>query len=75
MQMLSAVINRQARFDVPTHDGCAPLLRLEGALAVVSCVGGFGNQEQMLRINGEANVSAIKTAQKAGVSRYIPGKS
>jgi hypothetical protein len=39
---------------------------LVGATAVVSTLGGFGNEEQMKRINGEANVIAVNAAKEYG---------
>lgn len=39
---------------------------LVGATAVVSTLGGFGNEEQMLRINGEANVVAVNAVKDFG---------
>lgn len=44
---------------------------LTGATAVVSTLGGFGNEEQMKRINGEANVIAIDAAKEYGVPKFI----
>eukprot|EP00882_Tetradesmus_deserticola_P006043 GHRQ01006361.1.p1 GENE.GHRQ01006361.1~~GHRQ01006361.1.p1 ORF type:complete len:294 (+),score=98.79 GHRQ01006361.1:156-1037(+) len=44
---------------------------LHGALAAISCVGGFGSQADMLRINGAANAAAIATARAAGVPRFV----
>lgn len=44
---------------------------LEDVQAVISCVGGFGTNEQMKRINGEANKSAVWAATKAGVKRFV----
>uniref|UniRef100_A0A0R0ILA7 NAD(P)-binding domain-containing protein n=1 Tax=Glycine max TaxID=3847 RepID=A0A0R0ILA7_SOYBN len=37
---------------------------LVGATAVVSTLGGFGSEEQMKRINGEANVVAVNAAKE-----------
>lgn len=37
-----------------------------GATAVVSTLGGFGSEEQMKRINGEANVVAVNAAKDYG---------
>lgn len=39
---------------------------LPGATAVVSTLGGFGSEEQMQRINGEANVTAVNAAKEYG---------
>nr|KJB25241.1 hypothetical protein B456_004G182300 [Gossypium raimondii] len=39
---------------------------LVGATAVVSTLGGFGSEEQMKRINGEANVVAVSAAKDFG---------
>ncbi|WCJ29107.1 NAD(P)-binding Rossmann-fold superfamily protein [Euphorbia peplus] len=44
---------------------------LLGATAVVSTLGGFGSEEQMLRINGEANVVAVNAAKDYGVPKFI----
>ncbi|PSS01344.1 Uncharacterized protein CEY00_Acc22702 [Actinidia chinensis var. chinensis] len=44
---------------------------LSGATAVVSTLGGFGNEEQMQRINGEANVVAVSAAKDFGVPKFI----
>ena len=37
-----------------------------GATAVVSTLGGIGSDEQMRRINGEANVVAVNAAKEFG---------
>ena len=39
---------------------------LVGANAVASTLGGFGNEEQMMRINGEANIVAVNAAKERG---------
>lgn len=44
---------------------------LNGATAVVSTIGGFGNNEQMEQLNGEANVLAINAASNADVRKFI----
>ncbi|KAK6947376.1 NAD(P)-binding domain [Dillenia turbinata] len=44
---------------------------LPGATAVVSTIGGFGNEEQMQRINGEANVLAVTAAKDYGIPKFI----
>ncbi|XP_010461040.1 PREDICTED: uncharacterized protein At1g32220, chloroplastic [Camelina sativa] len=44
---------------------------LLGATAVVSTIGGFGNEEQMKRINGEANVIAVTAAKDFGVPKFV----
>ena len=44
---------------------------LAGASAVVSCIGGFGTNEEMERINGDANVAAVTAAKAAGVPRFV----
>lgn len=44
---------------------------LPGATAAISCVGGFGSQAQMLRVNGTANAVAIAAAKAAGVPRFV----
>uniref|UniRef100_A0A2P2KJY7 Uncharacterized protein At1g32220ic isoform X2 n=1 Tax=Rhizophora mucronata TaxID=61149 RepID=A0A2P2KJY7_RHIMU len=44
---------------------------LVGATAVVSTLGGFGNEEQMQRINGEANTVAVNAAKEFGIPKFI----
>lgn len=44
---------------------------LVGATAVVSTLGGFGSEEQMLRINGEANVVSVNAAKDYGTPKFI----
>ena len=43
---------------------------LLGATVVLSTIGGFGSEEQMLRINGEANVVAVNAAKDYGKQNY-----
>nr|GFC10075.1 hypothetical protein [Tanacetum cinerariifolium] len=40
---------------------------LPGATAVISTLGGFGSEEQMQRINGEANIIAVNAAKEYGI--------
>lgn len=44
---------------------------LPGALAAISCVGGFGSQSEMARVNGAANAAAIAAAKAAGIPRFV----
>lgn len=44
---------------------------LDGETTVVSTIGGFGNDEQMNRINGEANVVSVNAAKDSGVPKFI----
>ncbi|XP_038687241.1 uncharacterized protein At1g32220, chloroplastic [Tripterygium wilfordii] len=44
---------------------------LVGATAVVSTLGGFGSEEQMQRINGEANVVAVNAAKDYGIPKFV----
>ncbi|KZV51591.1 hypothetical protein F511_10544 [Dorcoceras hygrometricum] len=44
---------------------------LAGATAVVSTLGGFGSEEQMKRINGEANILAVNAAKNFGIPKFI----
>ncbi|OMO93377.1 hypothetical protein COLO4_16942 [Corchorus olitorius] len=44
---------------------------LPGATAVVSTLGGFGSEEQMIRINGEANVVAVNAAKDYGIPKFV----
>uniref|UniRef100_A0A2C9U3X2 NAD-dependent epimerase/dehydratase domain-containing protein n=1 Tax=Manihot esculenta TaxID=3983 RepID=A0A2C9U3X2_MANES len=43
---------------------------LVGATAVVSTLGGVGSEEQMLRINGEANITAVNAAKNFACNYY-----
>ncbi|KAF1871875.1 hypothetical protein Lal_00020670 [Lupinus albus] len=44
---------------------------LNGVTAVISCVGGFGSNSYMYKINGTANISAIRAAAEQGVKRFV----
>lgn len=44
---------------------------LPGATAVVSTLGGFGNEEQMKKVNGEANILAVGAAKEYGVPKFV----
>ncbi|OVA02867.1 hypothetical protein BVC80_9095g61 [Macleaya cordata] len=44
---------------------------LPGATAVVSTLGGFGSEEQMKKINGEANVLAVGAAKDYGIPKFV----
>ncbi|XP_043700626.1 uncharacterized protein At1g32220, chloroplastic [Telopea speciosissima] len=44
---------------------------LNGVTAVISCVGGFGSNSYMYKINGTANINAIRAAAGQGVKRFV----
>ncbi|KAL6596859.1 hypothetical protein ACP70R_046993 [Stipagrostis hirtigluma subsp. patula] len=44
---------------------------MDGVSAVVSCVGGFGSNSFMYKINGTANINAIRAAAERGVKRFV----
>ncbi|KAF8019808.1 hypothetical protein BT93_G0485 [Corymbia citriodora subsp. variegata] len=44
---------------------------LTGVTSVISCVGGFGSNSQMYKINGTANINAIRAASEQGVKRFV----
>jgi uncharacterized protein YbjT (DUF2867 family) len=44
---------------------------LSGVTAVISCVGGFGSNSYMYKINGTANINAIRAASEKGVKRFV----
>ncbi|KAJ3693252.1 hypothetical protein LUZ60_008732 [Juncus effusus] len=44
---------------------------MRGVSAVISCVGGFGTNSHMFKINGTANINAIRTASQEGVKRFV----
>lgn len=48
-------------FDSSSYKG-----ELQGAAGVVSCVGAFGSNEFMEKINGDANIRAVETAAQEG---------
>ncbi|CAK9312773.1 unnamed protein product [Citrullus colocynthis] len=43
----------------------------DGVTAVISCIGGFGSNSQMYKINGTANINAIRVASDKGVKRFV----
>ncbi|ONH89942.1 hypothetical protein PRUPE_8G025300 [Prunus persica] len=44
---------------------------LDGVTSVISCVGGFGSNSYMYKINGTANINAIRAASEQGVKRFV----
>lgn len=44
---------------------------LDGVSSVISCVGGFGSNSYMYKINGTANMNAIRAAAEKGVKRFV----
>ncbi|KAK9698195.1 hypothetical protein RND81_08G088100 [Saponaria officinalis] len=44
---------------------------LDGVTSVISCVGGFGSNAVMYKINGTANMNAIRAAAEKGVKRFV----
>ncbi|KAK7352618.1 hypothetical protein VNO80_18042 [Phaseolus coccineus] len=44
---------------------------LNGVTAVISCVGSFGSNSYMYKINGTANINAIRAASDQGVKRFV----
>lgn len=42
-----------------------------GATAAVSAIGGFGTNEQMEKLNSEANLLAINAALNAGIQKFV----
>ncbi|KAJ0730698.1 putative NAD(P)-binding domain, NAD(P)-binding domain superfamily [Helianthus annuus] len=44
---------------------------LSGVTSIVSCVGGFGSNSYMYKINGTANISVIRAAAEKGVKRFV----
>ncbi|XP_050226408.1 uncharacterized protein At1g32220, chloroplastic isoform X2 [Mercurialis annua] len=44
---------------------------MDGVTSVISCVGGFGSNSHMYKINGSANITAIKAAAEQGVKRFV----
>jgi nucleoside-diphosphate-sugar epimerase len=52
-------------------DAAATQAQCSGAMAVVSCIGGFGDNAAMERINGDANIAAATAAKAAGVPKFV----
>ncbi|GLU01195.1 hypothetical protein SLE2022_185160 [Rubroshorea leprosula] len=44
---------------------------LNGVTSVISCVGGFGSNSYMYKINGTANINAIRAASEKGVKKFV----
>lgn len=44
---------------------------LTGVTCVISCVGGFGSNSYMYKINGTANINAVRAAAEHGVKRFV----
>ncbi|KAJ4707724.1 NAD(P)-binding rossmann-fold protein [Melia azedarach] len=44
---------------------------LDGVTSVISCIGGFGSNSYMYKINGTANINAIRSASEKGVKRFV----
>ncbi|KAI7989269.1 Uncharacterized protein LOK49_LG13G02849 [Camellia lanceoleosa] len=44
---------------------------LSGVTSVIACVGGFGSNSYMYKINGTANINAIRAAAEKGVKRFV----
>ncbi|MQM03287.1 hypothetical protein Taro_036060 [Colocasia esculenta] len=44
---------------------------MDDVTSVISCVGGFGSNSQMYKINGTANINAIRVAAEKGVKRFV----
>ncbi|XP_057521653.1 uncharacterized protein At1g32220, chloroplastic isoform X2 [Amaranthus tricolor] len=44
---------------------------LDGVTSVISCVGGFGSNSYMYKINGTTNMNAIRAAAEKGVKRFV----
>ncbi|WCJ30459.1 NAD(P)-binding Rossmann-fold superfamily protein [Euphorbia peplus] len=44
---------------------------LDGVSAVISCIGGFGSNSYMYKINGTANINAIRAASEKGIKRFV----
>lgn len=45
--------------------------QLKDSSGVVSCIGAFGSNEFMEKVNGDANILAIEESVKAGVPRFV----
>ncbi|KAE8735920.1 zinc finger CCCH domain-containing protein 18-like [Hibiscus syriacus] len=44
---------------------------LDGVTSVISCIGGFGSNSYMYKINGTANINGIRAATEKGVKRFV----
>lgn len=59
-------MNNQLHIPADVFDSNTWSKELEGASGVVSCIGAFGSEAFMEKINGDANIHAVETAAKAG---------
>ncbi|GKV16881.1 hypothetical protein SLEP1_g27451 [Rubroshorea leprosula] len=55
--------------DLLSPDSLKPAL--SEVTSVISCVGGFGSNSHMYKINGTANINAIQAASEQGVKRFV----
>ncbi|XP_071705461.1 uncharacterized protein At1g32220, chloroplastic-like [Rutidosis leptorrhynchoides] len=44
---------------------------LNGVTSIVSCVGGLGSNSYMYKLNGSANIIAIRAAAEKGIKRFV----
>ncbi|XP_024958762.1 uncharacterized protein At1g32220, chloroplastic [Cynara cardunculus var. scolymus] len=44
---------------------------LGGVTSVISCVGGFGSNSHMYKVNGTANINAVRAAAEKGIKRFV----
>ncbi|KAI3690265.1 hypothetical protein L2E82_48244 [Cichorium intybus] len=44
---------------------------LNEVTSVISCVGGFGSNTFMYKINGTANINAVRAASEKGIKRFV----
>ena len=60
------------RGDILDKEGAwGAVLKERGVTACISCVGAFGSDAFMLKVNGEANCIAAQAARDQGVGRFV----
>ena len=53
------------------HGSWVAVLKERGVTACISCVGAFGSNAFMLKVNGEANCTAAQVSKEQGVGRFV----
>ena len=56
--------------DLLSNGGDGWIKHLEGADGAISCVGAFGSNAYMERVNGDANINAVSACIRSGVGRF-----
>jgi len=68
---VSPPLDRAEWISADVQDSAALQNAMKGADAVISCLGAFGSNEFMRRVNGEQNEKIISAAAAGGVERFV----